>query len=100
MMEYTIRNRFTLYFQKPSSTERINPGTIDRSVNPRDNFGPVTVPDSTYFVLGDNRDQSLDTRFWGFVKREKITGKVSIIYWSWDENAMTLRSDRVGLPVH
>jgi signal peptidase I len=64
-------------------TQRIDPGVIDASINPRDNFGPVTVPDSSYFVLGDNRDQSLDSRFWGFVDASKIRGKVTVIYWSW-----------------
>lgn len=51
----------------------------------RDNFGPVTVPPNQYFMLGDNRDSSLDSRFWEhqFVSRRAIVGKALLIYWSW-----------------
>lgn len=64
-------------------TQRVDPGIIEGAVNPRDNFGPVTVPDRSYFVMGDNRDQSLDGRFWGYVSADKIKGKAFRIYWSW-----------------
>jgi signal peptidase I len=66
-------------------------------VEKRDQFGPVQVPDGSYFVLGDNRDQSLDSRFWGFVSIEKIKGKVFLVYWSWDRNERMVRWDRIGL---
>jgi signal peptidase I len=62
----------------------------------RDNFGPVTVPSNSYFVMGDNRDKSYDSRFWGFVDCSKIIGKAKVIYWSWDSENMRVRWDRIG----
>lgn len=49
---------------------------------PRDNFGPVTVPDSKIFCLGDNRDHSHDSRYWGFADVGDVKGKATFIYWS------------------
>lgn len=82
-----VRNKVVLVNGEPlddkAFTQRIDPGIIDSTINPRDNFGPVTVPEGSYFVMGDNRDQSLDSRFWGYVREEKIRGKAFRIYWSW-----------------
>jgi len=69
---------------------------IPQSQNPRDNFGPVTVPNDAYFVMGDNRDRAYDSRFWGFVDKSKIKGTVRQIYWSWDRKASSVRWDRFG----
>jgi signal peptidase I len=80
-------------------TQRIDPGVLDASINPRDNFGPVTVPSGSYFVLGDNRDQSLDSRFWGFLDVSKIKGKAAVIYWSWSGQGSlseSIRRERIG----
>lgn len=56
----------------------------DKMSPARDNFGPFTVPRRSFFVMGDNRDQSYDSRFWGIVDMNEIKGKAFIIYWSWN----------------
>ena len=61
----------------------------------RDNFGPITVPPGKYFAMGDNRDESYDSRFWGFVDKDKIRGKAWVIYWSWD-GPSDIRWSRIG----
>jgi signal peptidase I len=51
---------------------------------PRDTFAPITVPPGKFFVLGDNRDQSYDSRYWGFADVESVKGRATFIYFSWD----------------
>ncbi|MFH2056776.1 MAG: signal peptidase I [bacterium] len=52
-------------------------------LRPRDNFGPLQIPADNYFLLGDNRDHSTDSRFWGCVPRSEIIGRAWLIHWSW-----------------
>ncbi len=61
----------------------------------RDNFGPITVPEGNLFMMGDNRDNSSDSRFWGFLPMERVHGKAEIIYFSWDASRTLPRFKRL-----
>ena len=71
-----------------------------RYLQPMERFGPVIVPKDSLFVLGDNRDNSQDSRFWGFVNKAAVKGKALIIYFSWDQQAQNVlekvRGSRLG----
>jgi signal peptidase I len=84
----------TLY-ENPHEVHK-EPEIIPKEQNPRDNMGPVKVPADSYFMMGDNRDRSYDSRFWGFVKYDKIKGLAFIKYWSWDNEHFRVRWRNIG----
>ncbi|MBW6512426.1 MAG: signal peptidase I [Desulfuromonadaceae bacterium] len=75
------------------------PNVLPQTLSPRDNFGPVVVPPESLFVMGDNRDRSYDSRFWGFVAYDALKGLAFIKYWSWDADKFFPRFGRIGRPI-
>ena len=73
----------------------VDKGALDMLQNHVTN-GEVVVPPNSYFAMGDNRDNSLDSRYWGFVPRENIIGKPLIIYWSYDASTSDLQDPSIG----
>lgn len=84
------------------SSSRVEPVTYKQpSISPpgagnRDNYGPVVVPPGHYFMMGDNRDNSDDSRYWGFLDKKLIKGKATFIYWSWNKEKLRPRLSRIG----
>jgi signal peptidase I len=76
-----------------------DPRVLPRESSPRDNFGPYVVRHDQLFMMGDNRDNSQDSRFWGGLPRSLVKGQAMILYWSWDADRRLPRLDRLLRPI-
>jgi len=68
----------------------------DRHMLGEGGFDPITVPEGKLFMMGDNRDNSADSRVWGFVEMSDIRGKAFLVHWSWKGSSFGVRFGRVG----
>lgn len=82
-------------YENPHEVHKEN-DIIPKEQNPRDNTDLITVPANSYFVMGDNRDRSYDSRFWKFVRNDQIKGLAFIKYWSWDKEKFGVRWKNIG----
>jgi signal peptidase I len=69
------------------------------SFDVRERYGPVTVPPNQYFMMGDNRDNSQDSRYWGFLPRENIKGRALLIYWSYEAERQDYQDEGAGATI-
>ena len=69
------------------------------SFDVRERYGPVTVPPNQYFMMGDNRDNSQDSRYWGFLPRENIKGRALLIYWSYEADRQDYQDEGAGATI-
>ncbi|MEJ2054108.1 MAG: signal peptidase I, partial [Calditrichaceae bacterium] len=71
---------------EPRPHTRFAGNRLYRNLGSRDNYGPITIPEDSYWAMGDNRDNSLDSRYWGFVREKHIVGQGLVIYFSWNHH--------------
>lgn len=91
-------------FEDPPHSKFTDPRVrkrMSRGKDSRDNWGPHRVPQDCYFMMGDNRDHSSDSRFWGYVHKDLILGEAMLIHWSWkpdDQSPAAEISDPLSVP--
>lgn len=97
-----IQNKQVYVNDKPLTEPyvvHLDPAVFENPASSRDSFGPIVVPPGQLFMMGDNRDFSMDSRFWGFLDMQKVKGKAVIVYWSWDHERFRPRWERIGMLV-
>lgn len=94
-----IRNKKLFINEREQQEEYIVNTDPHIRTDQRDNYGPLKVPPGQLFFMGDNRDQSYDSRFYGFVPKDTIKGKAVMLYWSWNYENNSVRWNRIGKQV-
>ena len=88
-----LEEPYVHFLSPPSAPSELHEVT---SFDVRERFGPVTVPADQYFMMGDNRDNSADSRYWGFLRRDYIKGKAVVIYWSYQAEREDYQDESAG----
>ena len=81
-------------------TQHTHPNIRPAGLDFRANYGPYTGPTGTLFMMGDNRDNSNDSRYWGPVDLDLVKGRAMFLYWSWDGEKQWPRWNRLLQPIH
>ena len=81
------------FLEEPRRNSDLSEGT---GSDVRENYGPVTVPPNQYFMMGDNRDNSADSRYWGFMPADYVKGKAVLIYWSYESEREDYEDESAG----
>jgi signal peptidase I len=95
-----VVNRKVYINGKPLKEEKYAYHASSRLVRGLDNYGPTKIPENCYFMMGDNRENSSDSRVWGPVPFELMKGKAFMIYWSWNGPDRNVRWSRIGHLLH
>jgi signal peptidase I len=91
-----LEEPYVHFLQPPSGKPEFSEVT---SLDVRERYGPVTVPPDQFFVMGDNRDNSQDSRYWGFLPRDYIKGKALFIYWSYEAGREDYQDESTGAAI-
>ena len=92
-----LNEPYVFFLEPPRHDSELSQATT--TSDPRENYGPVTVPPNQYFMMGDNRDNSLDSRYWGFMPADYVKGKAVFIYWSYESEREDYEDESAGATI-
>jgi signal peptidase I len=92
-----LNEPYVFFLEPPRHNSELSEAST--TSDPRENYGPVTVPPNQYFMMGDNRDNSLDSRYWGFMPADYVKGKAVLIYWSYESEREDYEDESAGATI-